>query len=65
LGCTVARSDEGLTCPCHGSRFTRKGVNLSGPASEALPHLALVLTDGGVLEVNLTQNVPPDTRLEI
>lgn len=63
LGCTVARSDEGLACPCHNSRFTVEGANLSGPASQPLPHLALALNSEGILEVNLAQSVPPNTRL--
>lgn len=64
LGCTVARSDEGLVCPCHGSRFTADGTNLAGPASRPLPHLALTLNDAGLVEVNLNQPVEPIFRLK-
>lgn len=64
LGCTVARSDKGLACPCHGSYFSTDGVNLSGPAARPLPHLALHLTTDGQLEVNLNRVVEPTFRLK-
>lgn len=40
LGCTIreARGDE-LHCPCHGSRFNRKGLPVKGPASKPLYRL--------------------------
>jgi len=39
LGCTVEenREGEGFTCPCHGSRYSRKGAILEGPATKSLP----------------------------
>ena len=64
LGCTVARSDEGLACPCHGSRFSADGVNLSGPAARPLPYLALRFNQDGLVEVNLGQTVEPTFRLK-
>jgi len=37
LGCTVEKSDEGdFTCPCHGSRYTKDGQLLEGPATKPL-----------------------------
>lgn len=65
LGCTVARSGEGLTCPCHGSRFAIDGVNLTGPAARPLPYLALKLNADGLVEVNLNRVVEPAFRLEL
>lgn len=41
LGCTVSVTPTEMVCPCHGSRFNRKGVLLSGPATESLAQLAL------------------------
>lgn len=41
LGCTVQVNPDGLTCPCHGSRFDLSGQVLSGPAPRALEHLTL------------------------
>ena len=63
LGCPLVTDDEGLACPCHGSHFSTDGTNLSGPATQPLPHLALAINDDGLLEVNLSQTVAPDLRI--
>ncbi|GAB4549099.1 MAG: hypothetical protein Kow0063_44000 [Anaerolineae bacterium] len=65
LGCTVMEGDEGLACPCHGSRFSADGANLSGPALRPLPHLALTLNDDGLVKVDLSQVVAPHSRLAV
>ncbi len=65
LGCTVTPGSEGLTCPCHGSRFSTDGANLSGPAPRPLPHLALTFNDDGLVEVDLSQAVAPHSRLKV
>lgn len=41
LGCTVRETSDGFVCPCHGSRFSRHGERLSGPAPRGLEHLTL------------------------
>lgn len=50
LGCTVNVAADGLSCPCHGSRFDRQGQVLQGPADRPLPRLELV-ENNGVVEV--------------
>lgn len=50
LGCTVSVTPTGMVCPCHGSRFNRKGELLGGPATEPLATLA-VEQDGDHLVV--------------
>jgi Rieske Fe-S protein len=42
LGCTVTVTPTELVCPCHGSRFNRKGQVLAGPAPRPLPRLRVV-----------------------
>lgn len=36
LGCTVEDGEDGLICPCHGSRFDAGGTALRGPARQPL-----------------------------
>ena len=36
LGCTVEEDETGFTCPCHGSRYSKNGEVLEGPATKDL-----------------------------
>lgn len=49
LGCTVEQKPDGLTCPCHGSRYDQKGIVLRGPAKKALRALRIETTSDGRL----------------
>jgi len=51
LGCTVRATEQGFSCPCHGSRFGRCGDVLKGPAPRALRRLGLDRR-GGVVRVS-------------
>ncbi len=47
LGCTLHRDGEdGLACPCHGSRFDARGRLQSGPARSDLARLRLTRGEG-------------------
>jgi Rieske Fe-S protein len=46
LGCTVTVTDDGLSCPCHGSRFDRQGRVVKGPADRPLQRMTVVERDG-------------------
>jgi nitrite reductase/ring-hydroxylating ferredoxin subunit len=50
LGCTVNVGAGGIDCPCHGSRFDRRGMVLQGPADQPLRRLHVEVT-GDVVEV--------------
>jgi cytochrome b6-f complex iron-sulfur subunit len=50
LGCTVAVTSSGLSCPCHGSRFDRQGRVLTGPADRPLFRMRVEEKDG-IIEV--------------
>jgi len=46
LGCTVKATEQGFSCPCHGSRFGRGGDVVKGPAPRGLRRLACQRQDG-------------------
>jgi cytochrome b6-f complex iron-sulfur subunit len=47
--CTVTGTDgNAYVCPCHGSRYSRSGQVLAGPAKASLRQFATSFTDGVV-----------------
>jgi nitrite reductase/ring-hydroxylating ferredoxin subunit len=50
LGCTVTVTEDVISCPCHGSRFDRRGMPVKGPADKPLVSLELI-EHNGKLEV--------------
>ena len=58
LGCSVAISDTGFACPCHGSRYDQDGNVTGGPAPKALPWFKVILAPNGELEVDKNSEVP-------
>jgi cytochrome b6-f complex iron-sulfur subunit len=57
LGCTPRwlMGEDKFKCPCHGSGFTREGINFEGPAPRPLERLAIALADDGQLLVDKGQ----------
>jgi Rieske Fe-S protein len=48
-GCTInGAAGDIYVCPCHGSRYTRSGQVVQGPASAALRRYNSTLADGVV-----------------
>ena len=48
-GCTITGADgAAYVCPCHGSRYTRSGQVLQGPATASLRQYATTFTEGVV-----------------
>ena len=50
LGCTVVVTENGLSCPCHGSSFDRYGKVLKGPADRDLQRMKVEVR-GDAVEV--------------
>jgi len=57
LGCITLwqESEEKFKCPCHGSGFTKDGINREGPAPRPLERYAIHLAEDGQLEVDRTR----------
>jgi cytochrome b6-f complex iron-sulfur subunit len=52
LGCTVAASNTGYDCPCHGSKYDDMGNVTHGPALVQLFWFDISLTPSGDLQVD-------------
>ncbi len=48
-GCKVAVKNDGIECPCHGSRFTLDGAVERGPAMEPLVARPVTVRDGQIV----------------
>ena len=54
LGCTPRwfKTDAKYKCPCHGSGFTKEGINFEGPAPRPLEHLKIELGPDGQIIID-------------
>jgi cytochrome b6-f complex iron-sulfur subunit len=54
LGCITLwhESQQRFRCPCHGSAFTKEGINVEGPAPRPLERCAIRLADDGRIEID-------------
>ncbi|MBF0565788.1 MAG: Rieske (2Fe-2S) protein [Nitrospirae bacterium] len=64
LGCIVHTSDNGFTCPCHGSKYNTAGKVISGPAPRSLPWFEITQDVDGSLVVNAGSEVPSGTKVK-
>ena len=55
LGCTVRRTSDGFSCPCHGATFDTTGHPVSGPARRPLPWYTVETDSNGTLLVYLSR----------
>jgi cytochrome b6-f complex iron-sulfur subunit len=63
---TAWNQDLGIiACPCHGSKFTRTGEKIEGPAPKPLPWLKTSVSDEGDLIVDRSIDIPPLQYLRI
>ena len=67
LGClTVWKPELGIiACPCHGSKFNRRGVKVDGPAPRPLPWLKVWVSDEGDLLVDRSTIVPAEQFVRV
>ncbi len=65
LGCVVAKTETGFSCPCHGSAFNADGEVVTGPAPRTLRWLEVGQTVDGRLIVDAKREVSPGTYLKV
>jgi menaquinol-cytochrome c reductase iron-sulfur subunit len=66
VGGKQTRLTHRFICPCHGSKYTGDGTNVSGPAPRPLAWYRLSLAaDDGQLVVDLAAEVEHDFRLTV
>jgi len=65
LGCIVTRTNEGFSCPCHGSVFDPEGNAVAGPAPRGLAWYDVSLAVDGRLVVDARREVAPGTFFEV
>lgn len=65
LGCIVAETPAGFSCPCHGSQFAPDGRVLGGPAPSPLRWLAVSQAADGSLVVDSKSEVDPGTYYSV
>ncbi len=54
LGCTPVwfASENRFKCPCHGTTFTREGINYEGPAPRPLERVKIALAEDGQILID-------------
>ena len=65
LGCIVAKTDEGFSCPCHGSVFDDSGKLTKGPAPRGLRWFEVGESVDGRLIVNAGTEVKTGTFVKV
>jgi cytochrome b6-f complex iron-sulfur subunit len=65
LGCIVKATDAGFDCPCHGSKFTKDGSVLKGPAPKGLPWLEVKHAGGDNFLIDEGKTVATGTTVDI
>ena len=62
LGCTVSPTEWGFQCPCHGSKYTKDGKVIAGPAPRPLEWHEIRQLEDGTLAVDTAKAVPMGTK---
>lgn len=62
LGCTPRFDGDTFACPCHGSRFSRAGEVINGPASRPLERAFVGRSANGHLFIDRSRSVNADYR---
>jgi cytochrome b6-f complex iron-sulfur subunit len=62
LGCTPRLEANDFACPCHGSKFTRAGEVVNGPATRALDRALVGRAASGKLVIDRSHMVDANFR---
>ena len=61
LGCTPNWNESNIKfkCPCHGSGYTREGINFEGPAPRPMERCKVTLSPDGNLLIDTSVRYRP------
>lgn len=65
LGCSILRTPEGFSCPCHGAQFDLNGTPTSGPASSPLTWYKVIVDRKRNIWLHLDEQAKPGTWTRI
>jgi cytochrome b6-f complex iron-sulfur subunit len=62
LGCLVRDTEDGYSCPCHGSKFAENGRLIASPAPRDMDEFGVTISEEGHVLVDTGIRIKGETR---